>query len=96
VENGSIIAKDWMEQLGIEDGSFLAGRVLALTREPENNTAQICRSTVDAVRECASLYRERGVSDPLVAALRAACIEEMSRRFAELRSEPGAASLAGN
>jgi len=62
-----MITRDWMEQLGVEDGSFLAGRVLALIREPENNTAQIWKA-VDAVRKCASRYRERGVSDPLVAA----------------------------
>ncbi len=91
-----MITKDWMEQLGIEDGLFLAGQVLALTQEPQNNTAQICRTAVDAVRECASLYHERGVSDPLVAAWRAACIDEMSRRFAEYRSEPEAAGLVGN
>jgi hypothetical protein len=73
-----------MEQLGVEDGSVLAGRVLALTME-ETSTDQICRKAVDAVRECASLYRERGVSDPLVAAWRSACIDEISRRFAEYR-----------
>jgi hypothetical protein len=82
-----MITKAWMEQLGVEDGSVLAGRVLALTMQ-EASTDQICRKAVDAVRECASLYRERGVSDPLVAAWRSACIDEISRRFAEYRDGP--------
>jgi hypothetical protein len=96
VDGESMMTKAWMEQLGVEDGSFLAGQVLALTREPENDTAQICRTAVDAVRECASRYRERGVSDPLVAAWRAACIDEISRRFAEYRAEPDSAGPLGN
>ena len=76
-----------MEQLGVEDGSALAGRVLAMALEEPVSTAQICRKAVAAVRECASLYRERGVSDPLVKVWRSACIDEISRRFAEYRGE---------
>jgi hypothetical protein len=74
-----------MEQLGVEDGSVLAGRVLAMTLAERASTAQICKKAVAAVRECASLYRERGVSDPLVKVWRSACIDEISRRFAEYR-----------
>jgi hypothetical protein len=96
VESESMITKTWMEQLGIEDGSTLAGRVLALTHEPETDTEQICRTAVDAVRECASRYRERGVSDRLVAAWRAACIDEVSRRFAEYRGEPESVGRVDN
>ncbi len=81
------ITRVWVQELGTEDGATLAARVIddlggAETREEIEVVSQ---DIVATVRALADTYRERGVSDPLVQAWRAACQNEMERVFREVR-----------
>lgn len=81
------ITRDWVQELGTEDGATLAARVIDELggAETEEEIEAVSQDTVATVRALADTYRERGVSDPLVHAWRAACQSEMERVFREVR-----------
>ena len=86
-----IITQSWMQQLGIADGARLAGEVLdelcdADTRERIDS---VSLHTLASIGRLAGDYRQRGVSEPLIQAWRAACHAEMTRVFNEFRASAG-------
>ena len=75
------ITKNWMQQLGAEDGARLVADVLEQLddADTQERVDRVSLRTLGAIGNLARGYRERGVSDPLVLAWRVACHEEMSR-----------------
>lgn len=83
------VTKEWMQKLGREDGAAVADWIideLGLGEAPERSR-RIGKSAVGRVKELVRKYQERGVSEPLVADWRSACVAEIYRRLAELRAQ---------
>lgn len=82
-----IITQAWMRQLGIADGARLAGDVLNELSDADSRERidSVSLHTLAAIAGLAGDYRQRGVSEPLIQAWRAACQDEMTRVFAEFR-----------
>ena len=82
-----IIMKGWMEQLGVEDGADLAQRILERIQHARSAAAVagVSAEALSTIGKLTSMYRERGVSDPLVLAWRISCQREINRVFGEYR-----------
>jgi len=76
-----------MQQLGIAEDARLAGEVLDGLSDADSRERidSVSLHTIAANAGLAGDYRQRGVSEPLIRAWRAACQGEMTRVCAEFR-----------
>jgi hypothetical protein len=83
------LTKEWMRNLGREDGAAMADWIvdeLGQRASPDRNR-RVGTSAVGRIKQLARKYEERGVSDTHIDVWQRACVGEIYRRFAELRCQ---------